>query len=114
MQRVPLRPAPGPGQPGDYTAGSSAPGPAGPSRARPSAERRPCVRRREGYNHARRPERANLPMASRVSLFRWDELDLEKVTEMIARKVVVGDHHTVIQAYLKKGALVPVHAHPSE
>jgi quercetin dioxygenase-like cupin family protein len=53
-------------------------------------------------------------MASRVSLFRWDELELEKVTEMIARKVVVGDRNTVIQAYLKKGALVPVHTHPSE
>jgi hypothetical protein len=34
-------------------------------------------------------------------LFRWDELELDKVTEMIARKVVVGDRNTVIQAYLK-------------
>jgi quercetin dioxygenase-like cupin family protein len=51
-------------------------------------------------------------MTRRVSLFRWDELALEKVTEMVARKTIAGAEHTLVQSYLKKGALVPTHAHP--
>ena|SRR5438132_1187743 len=53
-------------------------------------------------------------MTRRVSLFRWDELELEKVTEMVARKTITGAEHTLVQSYLKKGALVPVHAHSQE
>ena len=49
-----------------------------------------------------------------VPLFRWDEIALEKVTEMISRKVVQGDRETLAQVYLKRGALVPLHAHPEE
>jgi quercetin dioxygenase-like cupin family protein len=49
-----------------------------------------------------------------VSLYRWDALDLQKVTEMIARKVIAGAEETLTQAYFKKGALVPSHAHPGE
>ena len=47
-------------------------------------------------------------------LFRWDEIALEKVTEMVSRKIVSGTREMVAQHYLKKGALVPVHAHESE
>jgi len=53
-------------------------------------------------------------MTSRVSLFNWGALDLEKVTEMIARKTVTGAGNVLAQAYFKKGALVPVHAHAGE
>jgi quercetin dioxygenase-like cupin family protein len=53
-------------------------------------------------------------MTRRVSLHRWDELELEKVTEMVARKAVVGVNHTLVQAYLKKGALVAQHVHAGE
>jgi len=49
-----------------------------------------------------------------VSLHRWDELDLEKVTEVISRKIVTGAREMIAQVYLKKGALVPVHSHESE
>ena len=49
-----------------------------------------------------------------VRLHRWDEIALEKVTEMISRKIVVGAREMVAQVYLKKGALVPTHAHESE
>ena len=49
-----------------------------------------------------------------VSLYRWDELELEKVTEMISRKIVTGAREMVAQIYLKKGALVPMHSHESE
>ena len=49
-----------------------------------------------------------------VSLYRWDELALEKVTEMISRKIVSGEREMLTQIYLKRGALVPIHAHDSE
>ena len=49
-----------------------------------------------------------------VRLHRWDEIDLEKVTEMISRKIVTGEREMLAQIYLKKGALVPMHSHESE
>lgn len=47
-------------------------------------------------------------------LHRWDEIALEKVTEMVSRKVVAGDRGMLAQIYLKRGAVVPLHAHDSE
>jgi quercetin dioxygenase-like cupin family protein len=49
-----------------------------------------------------------------VQLYRWDEIELEKVTEMISRKIVTGAREMLAQIYLKKGALVPNHSHESE
>ena len=53
-------------------------------------------------------------MASRISLHRWDEIALEKVTEMISRKIVSGEREMLAQIYLKRGALIPIHTHDSE
>ncbi|MBA3948699.1 MAG: cupin domain-containing protein [Acidobacteria bacterium] len=53
-------------------------------------------------------------MTTRARLQRWDELALEKVTEMISRKVVTGEREMLAQIYLKKGAVVPMHSHESE
>ena len=50
-------------------------------------------------------------MPGQVSLFRWDELPLQSVTELIARKTIAGARESLAQVYLKKGALVPLHAH---
>jgi quercetin dioxygenase-like cupin family protein len=50
----------------------------------------------------------------RVRLHRWDEIALDKVTEMISRKIVSGQREMVAQIYLKRGALVPMHKHESE
>lgn len=47
-------------------------------------------------------------------LYRWDEIALEKVTEMVSRKFVTGERETMAQIYLKRGAIVPRHAHLSE
>ncbi len=49
-----------------------------------------------------------------VRLHRWDEIALEKVTEMLSRKVVVGEREMLVQSYVKRGCLVPQHAHDSE
>jgi unsaturated pyranuronate lyase len=53
-------------------------------------------------------------MAEGVRLHRWDEIALEKVTEVISRKIVTGERAMVSQIYLKRGALVPMHKHESE
>ena len=49
-----------------------------------------------------------------VRLHRWDEIALEKVTEMLSRKIVTGEREMLAQIYLKRGALVPIHSHESE
>jgi quercetin dioxygenase-like cupin family protein len=49
-----------------------------------------------------------------VRLHRWDEIALEKITEMISQKIVAGEREMLAQIYLKRGALVPIHAHESE
>ena len=49
-----------------------------------------------------------------VRLHRWDEIALEKVTEMLSRKIVSGEREMLVQVYVKRGCLIPVHAHESE
>ena len=49
-----------------------------------------------------------------VRLHRWDEIALEKVTEMLSRKIVAGEREMLAQVYLKRGCLVPMHSHESE
>jgi quercetin dioxygenase-like cupin family protein len=51
---------------------------------------------------------------TRVNVSRWDELPLEKITEMVARKVVARGPVMLTQAYFKKGAVVPLHAHAAD
>ena len=53
-------------------------------------------------------------MPDRAMLSRWDDLPLENITEMVARKTVGGDELTLVQIYMKKGALVPLHVHDGE
>jgi quercetin dioxygenase-like cupin family protein len=53
-------------------------------------------------------------MDGRPIIVRWDELPLEKVSEMVSRKVLAGAGLVVSQVYFKKGTLVPVHAKPTE
>jgi unsaturated pyranuronate lyase len=74
----------------------------------------PCARRHgsRGFLHAGRAKGCIVSEA--VRLHRWDEIALEKVTEMISRKFVTGHREMLAQVYLKRGAVVPVHAHESE
>ena len=51
-----------------------------------------------------------MPSAS-PTLFRWSDIELDKVTEMVSRKEIRGAHESLVQTYFKKGALVPVHEH---
>ncbi len=52
------------------------------------------------------------PMAAQ--LHRWDEIALERVTEMLSRKSVTGTREMLVQIYVKRGCLVPLHSHESE
>ena len=47
----------------------------------------------------------------RATLYSWDDIALDKVTEMVAKKVIVTPAHRTAQVYVKKGSLVPRHAH---
>src|SRR5215470_15104923 len=49
-----------------------------------------------------------------VRLHRWDEIALEKVTEMLSRKIVAGEREMIVQVYVKRGCLMPMHAYESE
>jgi quercetin dioxygenase-like cupin family protein len=49
-----------------------------------------------------------------VRLHRWDEIALDKVTEMLSRKIVTGEREMLVQVYVKRGCLMPRHAHESE
>jgi quercetin dioxygenase-like cupin family protein len=44
----------------------------------------------------------------------WDQMSWEAVTQEVSRKVVNGKSITVAQIDLKKGAVVPKHAHVNE
>jgi quercetin dioxygenase-like cupin family protein len=47
-------------------------------------------------------------------LYRWDEIALEKITEMVSRKIIPGEGLMMAHVYLKRGAMVPLHRHESE
>ena len=47
-------------------------------------------------------------------LHRWDEIALEKITEMMSQKIIAGEREMLAQIYLKRGALIPLHTHDSE
>jgi quercetin dioxygenase-like cupin family protein len=49
-----------------------------------------------------------------VRLHRWDEIALEKITEMMSQKIIAGEREMLAQIYLKRGALIPLHTHDSE
>jgi quercetin dioxygenase-like cupin family protein len=53
-------------------------------------------------------------MTHRAARVRWDEIALDKVTEMVSKKAVKGASTELVQMYFKKGAMVPLHRHDSE
>ncbi len=46
--------------------------------------------------------------------FNWESVPLEKMSDVISRKVISGDKAMVAQVFLKKDAVVPEHHHESE
>jgi len=54
-------------------------------------------------------------MAERTATFyRWEDMPREKVTDMLDRRLITGDRMMLAHVYLKKGCVVPKHAHENE
>lgn len=51
---------------------------------------------------------------SSVSLYRWDELERERVTDTLTRRLIVGDRLMLAHVFLDKGCVVPRHHHHHE
>lgn len=49
-----------------------------------------------------------------VTFYRWEDMPREKVTELIDRRLITGDRMMLAHVYLKKGSVVPRHAHENE
>ena len=50
----------------------------------------------------------------RMQLSSWEKMELEQLNPRITRQMMSGEHATVAKIVLKKGAVVPRHAHVSE
>src|ERR1051325_3830857 len=49
-----------------------------------------------------------------ATLYKWDEVPLEKVNDMLDRKLITGERMMLAHVYLKKGCVVPKHSHENE
>jgi quercetin dioxygenase-like cupin family protein len=49
-----------------------------------------------------------------ATLFRWDDMAREKVNDLLDRRLVTGERVMLAHVYLKKGCVVPRHAHHNE
>lgn len=50
----------------------------------------------------------------RATLHRWDEMPKERLTDSLERRFITGERVMLAHFYLKKGAVVPAHAHDNE
>jgi len=51
---------------------------------------------------------------AKVTFHRWNDMPKERVTDEIDRRLVVGERMMLAHVYLKKGSIVPRHAHENE
>jgi quercetin dioxygenase-like cupin family protein len=49
-----------------------------------------------------------------VRLFRWSEVPREKVTDLLERRLITGERLMLAHVHLRKGCIVPKHAHENE
>ncbi|HEX9581731.1 MAG TPA: cupin domain-containing protein [Gemmatimonadales bacterium] len=53
-------------------------------------------------------------MSSNVTFFRWDDMPKERVNDHLDRRLITGERVMLAHVYLKKGCVVPRHAHENE
>jgi quercetin dioxygenase-like cupin family protein len=53
-------------------------------------------------------------MSPLVNFYRWDDLPIERVSDMLGRRLITGDRMMLAHVYLKAGCLVPMHQHENE
>lgn len=49
-----------------------------------------------------------------MKLYRWDEVEEEKIHERLTRRYISSDGITLARFFLKKGCVVETHAHENE
>jgi len=49
-----------------------------------------------------------------TTLYRWDEMPKEQVTEQLSRRLITGERMMLAHVYLDKGCIVPRHSHENE
>ena len=49
-----------------------------------------------------------------VTHYRWSDIPLESVTNMLDRRLITGNRMMLAHVYLKKGCIVPTHSHENE
>jgi quercetin dioxygenase-like cupin family protein len=52
--------------------------------------------------------------SSAVKFFRWEDMRKERVTDLIDRRLIVSERMMLAHVYLKRGSIVPRHAHENE
>lgn len=51
---------------------------------------------------------------SETTFYRWDDVERERVTPMLDRKLITGESLMLSHVFLKKGCIVPKHQHHNE
>jgi unsaturated pyranuronate lyase len=54
------------------------------------------------------------PAERSCTWYAWDEMPRETVSPMLDRRLITGDRMMLAHVYLKKGCVVPKHAHENE
>ena len=49
-----------------------------------------------------------------TTFYRWDDVERERVTDLLDRKLITGDNMMMAHVFLKKGCIVPRHQHHNE
>lgn len=53
-------------------------------------------------------------MTASVQWYRWDDLPRERVTDLLDRRLITAERMMLAHVYLKRGCIVPKHAHENE
>jgi quercetin dioxygenase-like cupin family protein len=53
-------------------------------------------------------------METKCTFSRWEDIELERVTDVIDRKLITGDGLMLAHVFIRKGAVVPKHQHHNE
>ena len=51
---------------------------------------------------------------SEVTWYRWADMEKEKVSDLLERRLITCERMMIAHVYLKKGAVVPKHSHENE
>jgi quercetin dioxygenase-like cupin family protein len=55
-----------------------------------------------------------VPPPRRAAWYSWEELAEERLNDLLSRRLITGDRIMLAHVYLKKGCIVPRHAHENE